>query len=68
MQGFSAFGLEGVVKEKRKKKTKKQQQQQRQQQKQKTGQQQQQQQPQYCHHVYSHLQTANFVQIIYMYR
>ena len=67
MQGFSAFGLEGVVKEKRKKK-KQQQQQQRQQQKQKTGQQQQQQQPQYCHHVYSHLQTANFVQIIYMYR
>lgn len=65
MQGFSAFGLEGVVKEKRKKKK---QQQQRQQQKQKTGQQQQQQQPQYCHHVYSHLQTANFVQIIYMYR
>ena len=64
MQGFSAFGLEGVVKEKRKKQ---QQQQQRQQQKQKTGQQQQQ-QPQYCHHVYSHLQTANFVQIIYMYR
>ena len=63
MQGFLAFGLEGVVKEKRKKK----QQQQRQQQKQKTGQQQQQ-QPQYCHHVYSHLQTANFVQIIYMYR
>ena len=63
MQGFSAFGLEGVVKEKRKKKK----QQQRQQQKQKTGQQQQQ-QPQYCHHVYSHLQTANFVQIIYMYR